>query len=210
MQEQHAAIQYVEGRGIPLRGNDIDTDQIIPARFMKRVTFEGLGQFAFYDHRYDTDGSPTKQHPLNDSRFRGGSILIVNSNFGCGSSREHAPQALARFGIRAVIGESFGEIFAGNCIAMGIPAISLPHHDIEQIMQAVEAEPATPITVYIRDEVLSIGEHRYHFDLSPAYRNALLSGAWDSTSAMLNNLEETKKTAQRLPYTRNFEPAGAQ
>ncbi len=210
MQERNISIQQIEGRGIPVRGNDIDTDQIIPARFMKRVTFDGLGEFAFYDHRYDEDGNATKKHPLNDPRFRDGAILLVNSNFGCGSSREHAPQALARFGIRAVIGESFAEIFAGNCTAMGIPAIALPHHDIEQIMQTVETNPATPIQIYVRDEVVSVGEHRYHFDLSPAYRNALLSGAWDSTSVMLNNLEEIKATATRLPYTTNFEPAGVQ
>ncbi len=207
MQEQHIAIQYVEGRGIPLRGNDIDTDQIIPARFMKRVTFDGLGEFAFYDHRYDEDGQPTKPHPLNDRRFKDGSILLVNSNFGCGSSREHAPQALARYGVRAIIGESYAEIFAGNCTAMGIPAISLPHHDIEEIMQIVEQNPATPITLHIHDEVVSVGEHRYHFDLSPAYRNALLSGAWDSTSVMLANLEEIKATAARLPYISSFESA---
>lgn len=210
MHEQHTKIQHIEGRGIPLRGNDIDTDQIIPARYLKRVTFEGLGEFAFYDQRYDEEGNPTKPHPFNDRRFKDGAILIVNSNFGCGSSREHAPQALARFGIHAIVGESFAEIFAGNCTAMGIPAISLPHHDIEEIMQTVEEAPATPVTVYLKDEVVSVGEHRYHFDLSPAYRNALLTGAWDSTSVMLNHLEEIKTTAGRLPYIRNFESAASQ
>ena len=139
-------MEIIEGRGIPLPGNDIDTDRIIPARFMKCITFDGLGQYVFYDERFDESGSK-KGHPFNDEKFLDSSILIVNKNFGCGSSREHAPQALLRFGIKALIGESFAEIFAGNCTVMGIPTVTAPHDAIENIMMVVEEKPETPIQI---------------------------------------------------------------
>ena len=136
--------RQITGTGIPVPGNDIDTDRIIPARFMKCVTFDGLEQYAFYDERFS--GDTPKAHPFNDDRFLGGSILIVNKNFGCGSSREHAPQALVRFGMRAIIGESFAEIFAGNCTALGVPAVTASQDHITQLMQAVESDPKIRIT----------------------------------------------------------------
>jgi 3-isopropylmalate/(R)-2-methylmalate dehydratase small subunit len=196
-------IKQVHGTGIVVRGNDIDTDQIIPARYMKVVTFDGLGQYAFYDVRYDAEGNE-KPHPFNDPKFDGSSILIVNSNFGCGSSREHAPQALMRSGIHAVIGESFAEIFAGNCTAMGVPAVKLSHEEVEEIMRSVESDPATEISIDLPKGVLTVSGKEYSFDIPPAYLNALTAGTWDSTSVLLSSLPEIDQTMQSIPYLNNF------
>ena len=134
----------LNGRGIPLPGDDIDTDRIIPARYLREITFETLGRYAFYDVRFDEKGN-RKEHPLNDPRFAGGNILIVNRNFGCGSSREHAPQSLMRMGIAAFIGESFAEIFSGNCTALGLPAVRVSHQDAQELQALVNADPAAAI-----------------------------------------------------------------
>ncbi|MFW5728280.1 MAG: 3-isopropylmalate dehydratase small subunit, partial [Spirochaetota bacterium] len=164
---KHTKVVRVEGRGIPIRGNDVDTDRIIPARFMKVVTFDGLGEYAFYDQRYDAEGNE-KLHPFNDPRFQGANILLVNANFGCGSSREHAPQALARWGIEAVVGESFAEIFAGNCTAMGVPAVSIPHEDVEALIDRVEEYPETQIAIDVREGTIVAEDLAFEFELSPA------------------------------------------
>ncbi len=193
----------VEGRGMPIRGNDIDTDQIIPARFMKCVTFDGLGEYAFYDVRFDEQGN-RKDHPFNEDRFQGANILVVNSNFGCGSSREHAPQALAKWGIDAVIGESYAEIFAGNCVAMGIPAIELPHESVEEILRIVKEDPTQEIRILVREQVVQIGRRTFEGFIPPAYRNSLTQGTWDSTSVLLDNPEDIDKVANRLPYVAGF------
>lgn len=203
MQEIKQAIKRVDGTGIVVRGNDIDTDQIIPARYMKVVTFDGLGEYAFYDVRYDADGSK-KEHPFNDTRYDGASILIVNRNFGCGSSREHAPQALMRSGIRIVIGESFAEIFAGNCTAMGVPTVILGTREVEAIMDTVEADPSTTISVDLPTSKISIGSAVYEFSMAPAYRSALIAGSWDSTSVLLSNVEAVEALGARIPYLNNF------
>ncbi len=199
----NTAVKTLTGTAIPVRGNDIDTDQIIPARYMKVVTFEGLGQYAFRDVRFAEDGSP-KPHPFNEEKYHGASILLVNRNFGCGSSREHAPQALNKAGINAVVGESFAEIFAGNCTAMGIPAIVLSSEDTLQIMDAVEADPTIEITIDLPTTTLTAGSHRYSFTLPPAYLNSLIAGTWDSTSVLLDNLNQIHETAGRLPYVNGF------
>lgn len=196
-------IKQVRGRGIVVRGNDIDTDQIIPARYMKVVTFDGLGEYAFNDVRYDAKGNK-KPHPFNDPKFEGSSILVVNSNFGCGSSREHAPQALMRAGIEAIIGESYAEIFAGNCTAMGVPAVQLSHEEIEEIMKTVQSEPSTEVTIDLPKGVLTVGGREYSFDIPPAYLNALTAGTWDSTSVLLSALPEIDRTMQRIPYLNEF------
>jgi 3-isopropylmalate/(R)-2-methylmalate dehydratase small subunit len=192
-------VKQVSGRGIVVRGNDIDTDQIIPARYLKVISFDGLGEFAFQDVRFDENGVP-RQHPFNDERFQGASVLIVNENFGCGSSREHAPQALMRWGINAVIGESFAEIFAGNCTAMGVPAISLDPKHVAELQGIVESDPSVEISVDMQKNVVTAGSKRFSFDLPPAYRNALMAGTWDSTSVLLSNLEGIHQTASGLPY----------
>ena len=203
MQEIKQAIKRVEGTGIVVRGNDIDTDQIIPARYMKVVTFDGLGEYAFYDVRYEADGSQ-KEHPFNDDRYDGASILVVNRNFGCGSSREHAPQALMRSGIRIVIGESFAEIFAGNCTAMGVPTVILGTQEVDEIMAAIEADPSTVITVDLPSSEITVGSTVYTFSMAPAYRSALIAGSWDSTSVLLSNIDAVEALGAQIPYLNGF------
>lgn len=206
MSEIQQSIRSVRGRGVVVAGNDIDTDQIIPARFMKVVTFEGIGEYAFYDLRYDADGT-AKPHPFNDSTYAGASIMIVNKNFGCGSSREHAPQALMRYGIKAIVGESFAEIFAGNCTAMGIPTITMSHDEIRAIAGRVEHEPSLEIAIDLPSSTISVGEESHRFSMAPAYRSALIAGSWDSTSLLLTNLEKIARTAGSLPYLNEFSPS---
>jgi len=150
------SVEYVAGTGVPVRGNDVDTDQIIPARFLKAVTFDGLGQFAFFDQRF-TDDDEQKDHPFNEERFQDASVLVVNANFGCGSSREHAPQALKRWGIDAVVGESFAEIFAGNCLALGVPTVTASPDDIEALQDHVDANPDAEIEVDVAAETVRYG-----------------------------------------------------
>ena len=153
MTDEIPEIDSVTGTGVPVRGNDIDTDQIIPARFMKVVTFDGLGEFAFFDQRFD-DEDNQKEHPFNEPQFQDASVLAVNANFGCGSSREHAPQALMRWGIDAIIGESFAEIFAGNCLALGIPTVTADHETIVELQEWIDEHPGQRVP-------RKVGEHRY-------------------------------------------------
>ena len=204
MSDAPASVHVVRGTAVSIPGNDIDTDRIIPARYMKVVTFEGLGQYAFYDERFDAEGNE-KKHPFNDPKRQNASVLIVNKNFGCGSSREHAPQALAKWGIDAVVGESFAEIFAGNCTAMGIPTITLSHEEIADLMDVVEANPNAEISIDLKKGTLTVGDTEMAFFLPPAYRNALLAGSWDSTATLLENLDQIAETARRLPYLNGFQ-----
>lgn len=196
-------MEIIEGKGIPLPGNDIDTDRIIPARFMKCVTFEGLENYAFYDERFDKDGNK-KKHPLNEEKFLKGSVLIVNKNFGCGSSREHAPQALLKSGIKALIGESFAEIFAGNCTVLGIPTVTAPHDAIENLMMVVEEKPETPIRLDLANKKVIYGDFEADIDITESSRFALIKGEWDSTAQLLQNKAEIEKTAGRIPYVKGF------
>src|SRR5215470_2363243 len=152
-------ITRVAGRAIVVRGNDIDTDRIIPARYLKEPTFARMGDYPFFDERFDAAGK-LKPHPFNDSKFKGASILFVNKNFGCGSSREHAPQALYRFGIHAVVGESFAAIFAGNCTMMGVPAVTVSHDQVELMMKTTEQNPQTRFVVDIEKKTITFGEQR--------------------------------------------------
>ena len=196
-------ITNIEGRAVTIRGNDIDTDRIIPARYLKEVSFARMGEYSFFDERFDASGN-LKPHPLNEPKFKGASLLFVNKNFGCGSSREHAPQALYRWGINAIVGESFASIFAGNCTMMGLPAVTVSPADIEKLMQAVENDPTTVFSLDIQAKTISFGEHKIAVDLPETYRNALTSGSWDSTAMLRANLSEVKKTATKLPYINNF------
>ncbi|OGH63885.1 MAG: hypothetical protein A3I06_06255, partial [Candidatus Lindowbacteria bacterium RIFCSPLOWO2_02_FULL_62_12] len=189
--------------GICVEGNDIDTDRIIPARFMKEITFANMGRYAFYDQRFDERGA-AKPHPFNDPRFQGARLLIVNKNFGCGSSREHAPQALMRSGIRAVLGESFAEIFAGNCTAMGVPTVTASESEIADLMAAVRQTPALGLRLSLADRTLSYHTKRVPVCLSDVVRRAFLEGTWDSTSLMLANLDQVRRTAGRLAYLNRF------
>ena len=192
-------VEFVSGTGIPVRGNDIDTDQIIPARFMKVVTFDGLGQFAFFDQRF-TEDDEEKDHPFNEERFRGANVLVANANFGCGSSREHAPQALVRWGIDAVVGESFAEIFAGNCLALGVPTVTADHESINALQQWVEDNPDGEIDVDVAAETLRYGDNEMSVSVDEAQRRALVEGEWDTTALMKANAGAVRETAGSLPY----------
>lgn len=196
-------IKSVNGRGIPLRGGDIDTDRVIPARFMKCVTFAELGQYLFYDARFNEDGSP-KNHPLNDEKYKGGSILIVNRNFGCGSSREHAPQSIARYGVKAIIGESFAEIFADNCTAIGLPLATAGKVDIENLQSFVEEDPQCELKIDLLKQEVVYGDFTIAIQQPEQTKKALTQGTWNSTAELLEAQEEIKKTAERLPYSKNF------
>jgi len=198
-----AKIIQVSGTAVPIRGNDIDTDRIIPARYLKEVTFARMGEYPFFDERFDASGK-LKPHPLNDPQYKGASILFVNKNFGCGSSREHAPQALYRYGIHAIVGESFAAIFAGNCTMMGVPTVTVSHEQVELMMKAVEQNPRTQFIVDIEKKTITFGEQRIVIDLPETYRSALISGSWDSTALLRANLAQVKKTASQLPYMNGF------
>jgi 3-isopropylmalate/(R)-2-methylmalate dehydratase small subunit len=196
-------IVKVEGSAAPMRGNDIDTDRIIPARYLKEVTFARMGEYPFYDERFDAAGRK-KDHPFNDPEYKGAAILFVNKNFGCGSSREHAPQALHRFGIKAIVGESFAAIFAGNCTMMGVATVTVGASQIEQLMKSVEESPRTQYTVDLESKTISFGDKKIAIDLPETYRTALTAGSWDSTALLRANLEQVRKTAAKLPYISGF------
>jgi 3-isopropylmalate/(R)-2-methylmalate dehydratase small subunit len=191
-------VESVSGTGVPVRGNDVDTDQIIPARYLKAITFDGLGEYAFYDQRYQDD-EPT-DHPFNGDRYQGASVLVVNANFGCGSSREHAPQALARWGIDAIIGDSFAEIFAGNCLALGIPTVTAPAQDVRQLQDHISEYPDTRITVDVAAQTVAYGERTVEGSVDTAQRTALVEGVWDTTELLKSNRETIHATARSLPY----------
>jgi len=198
-------ITHVTGRPIPLRGNDIDTDRIIPARYMKAVTFEGMGQYAFYDARFDADGH-SKGHVMDDPRFeaKGPRVALVNKNFGCGSSREHAPQALHRWGIKAIVGESFADIFFGNCVALGIPCVTASEADMLYLMLAVEEDPAHDLTVDLQGMQVTYRDKVYPITLPAGVRSQLLEGTWDATRTLLQVQQQVRQTAARLPYVSGF------
>jgi 3-isopropylmalate/(R)-2-methylmalate dehydratase small subunit len=196
-------ITQISGTALPIRGNDIDTDRIIPARYLKEATFARMGRYPFFDERYDDNGN-LKRHPFNDPKYKGASILFVHKNFGCGSSREHAPQALYRYGIQAIVGESFAAIFAGNCTMMGLPTVTVSHDEVELMMKAVEAEPQTRFTVDLDKKTMTFGERRIAIELPETYRSALTSGSWDSTALLRANLPQVKQTASKLPYMNRF------
>jgi len=200
MTQDARIVSRVEGTAVPVRGDDIDTDRIIPARFLRCVTFEGLGEHAFEDDRKAAGGS----HPFDQSRFAGARILVVNRNFGCGSSREHAPQSLMRWGIAGIAGISFAEIFFGNCVALGIPCLTLAKADIESIQSAVEDDPGTPVVLDLEGKRLRAGEADYPAELPEGVRSMFLAGTWDATGLLLKDADEIDAVAGSLPYTCGF------
>jgi 3-isopropylmalate/(R)-2-methylmalate dehydratase small subunit len=192
-------VERVSGTAIPVRGNDIDTDQIIPARFMKVVTFDGLGEYAFFDQRF-TDEDEQKEHPFNEQQYQGANVLVVNQNFGCGSSREHAPQALQRWGIDAIVGESFAEIFAGNCLAMGIPTVTADTETVRELQDFVETYPDTEVTVDVAAQQVAYDDRTVEVTVDEGQRKALVDGIWDTTALMKANRDAIDETARSLPY----------
>ncbi len=201
MSASDSSVSRVRGQALPVRGNDIDTDRIIPARYLRSITFEGLGEHAFEDDR------KSGGHPFDDPRFQDASILIVNANFGCGSSREHAPQALMRWGIQAIVGESFAEIFQGNCTAMGLPCVTVQSEHARALMDAVEADPSQEIALDLTNKTLSCGGKNLPVEIPDGNRIQLLEGAWDATGMLLEGEDAVRKVAERLPYITDFTKA---
>ena len=197
-------ITGVSGRGLPLRGDDIDTDRIMPARFLRAITFDGLEKHVFEDDRKGGGAHPFNRHPFDVSSFQGASILVVNANFGCGSSREHAPQGLQRWGIGAIVGESFAEIFFGNSVMIGLPCVTASPEDVRKLQDVVEREPATSITLDLAAGTLESGELRVKVSMPPKAREALVSGAWDTTGLLLDRYDEVDTASKRLPYVAGF------
>ena len=192
-------IEEVKGKGVYVQGNDIDTDRIIPARFMKCVTFDGLGEFLFYDVRKDDDGND-KEHPLNEPKFAEASILISNANFGCGSSREHAPQALYRYGFHAIIAESFAEIFFGNCCGLGVPcAVALPE-DIKKITDIIDANPNAEIHLSVINSEVVVGDLNISVEIPKAAKEALTQGRWDPIAELQEAEKDVNELVNQLGY----------
>ncbi len=195
-----AKIEKVTGRAVRVPGEDLDTDRIIPARYLRCVTFDGLGEHLFKDVRFREDGTPT-DHPLNDPRHAGATILVAGRNFGCGSSREHAPQSIVKFGFRAIVAESFAEIFFGNSVALGMPCVSLVRRDIESLTERTVAHPETVVTVDLVDNVVRAeGAGTWPLSIKPGAREALMAGLWDPISQLLEGKDRIRAVAASLPY----------
>ncbi len=189
-------IQSVQGRGVPVIGDDIDTDRIIPARFLRCVTFDGLGEQAFVDDRAQLQG----QHPFDQAQYQGAQILVVNTNFGCGSSREHAPQALARWGIQAIVGESFAEIFFGNGVAIGLPCVTADPEQVKQLQAAIAADPSQSLTLDLTALRVTCGDLQISVSMPQGSRQMLTEGTWDACGQLLAQRDSIQQTAAQLPY----------
>ncbi len=192
-------IDRIEGTAIPVRGTNIDTDRIIPARFLKAITFEGLGAHAFEDDRRSMP-----DHPFSNPAFREASILLVNENFGSGSSREHAPQALKRWGIGACVGESFSEIFQGNALSIGLPCATASADEIDALMTTAEQEPSTPMVFSVKALTIDARDRTVRLSMPPAVRESLLAGQWDATALLLDRFDDVRAVAGKLPYVTGF------
>lgn len=188
--------KLIIGKGIPLFGNDIDTDRIIPARFLRCVTFEGLGEKVFADDRQAAKG----KHPFDQPQYQAAKILVVNRNFGCGSSREHAPQAIARWGIDAIVGESFAEIFFGNCLAMGIPCVTESSGNIRSVQNLLQENPEMTLKLNLEIMHLDCGHYSTNVKMDAGARKSLISGKWDSCAQLTENIPQIKQTSVDLPY----------
>jgi 3-isopropylmalate/(R)-2-methylmalate dehydratase small subunit len=199
MATQASKIERVSGRAVPLRGSDIDTDRIIPARYLKTITFEGLERHVFEDDRKQlADRGAT--HPFDDPRFAGAKLLFAGANFGCGSSREHAPQAIARWGIGAIVAESYAEIFFGNALMMGLPCVTVPAADLERLMAAAEARPDLEFDLDLTTSRIAGGDVSVKVEIPEATRSALITGNWDATGLLVDKYDEVEAVAARLPY----------
>ncbi|MEO0541148.1 MAG: 3-isopropylmalate dehydratase small subunit [Cyanobacteria bacterium P01_A01_bin.105] len=192
-------ITTLSGKGMPLPGNDIDTDRIIPARFLRCVSFEGLGEQVFADDRQQRQQSASP-HPFDQPQYQGATILVVNRNFGCGSSREHAPQAIHRWGIQAIVGESFAEIFLGNCIAIGMPCVTATSDVVTQLQAHIEQTPTASLTVDLNTLQVTCGDRVYPVELASGPQQMFLNGTWDACGQLLQQRDAIQATAANLPY----------
>lgn len=193
-------VERVEGRACVVRGSDIDTDRIIPARFLRCVTFDGLGEHAFEDDREQAKGD----HPLDDERFAGARILVVGENFGCGSSREHAPQSLMRFGFQAFVGASFAEIFAGNCTALGLPCVTLEAGDLAALTDSITLDPSQQVVIDLEARTLTYKGGTLAADVRDGTRKALLEGTWNATRVLLEAGDAIEARGAAIPYVMGF------
>jgi 3-isopropylmalate/(R)-2-methylmalate dehydratase small subunit len=194
-----APITSITGRGLPLHGNDLDTDRIMPARFLRAVTFEGLEK-----HLFEDDRASNPAHPFNNGRYKGATLLVVNANFGCGSSREHAPQGLARYGIQAIVGESFSEIFLGNAAVLGIPCFVAEHLAVESLQGDIETKPDLVIEANVETGVIAAGTLGIQATIPAGLRDAFLTDQWNPTAMLLADFEQVGCVASRLPYVSGF------
>ena len=192
-------IDRIEGTAIPVRGDNIDTDRIIPARFLKAITFDGLG-----DHLFEDERVATAEHPFSNLAYQGAHLLLVNGNFGSGSSREHAPQALQRWGIEACVGESFSEIFRGNALAIGLACVTVTHEEADRLMLLVEGAPATRLALSLTDRTLEAAGQSVSIGIEDSARDALLAGTWDAMGMLLDDFDIVRGVAARVPYIRGF------
>jgi len=193
-------IKSIKGRSFAIKGDDIDTDRIIPARFLKCVSFSALGEQVFADDRTELSGN----HPFDIDQNKGANILIVNDNFGCGSSREHAPQALMRWGIRLIVGESFAEIFFGNCLALGIPCLTASKKEITKLQNLVDEDPNQIWYFKLNELTISNLQESIKLNLEEGAYKMFYSGKWDATSQLLDEVEKINNTYRNLPYLNNF------
>ena len=189
-------VKVISGKAIAVEGNDIDTDRIIPARFLRCVTFDGLGEHAFEDDRAQAGG----QHPFDLPQYQTAKILVVNNNFGCGSSREHAPQALAKWGIEAIVGQSFAEIFFGNCVAIGVPCVVAAPEAVQQLQEAIAQNPDVNLTVDLETMSVKSDRQTIPVTMNEGSRQMFLEGTWDNCGQLIANAESVKATAAKLPY----------
>ncbi len=198
MSQTHA-VTTISGKAVYVPGNDIDTDRIIPAAFLRCVTFDGIGRYAFHDERFDSDGA-SKGHPLDREECRGAAVLITDGNFGCGSSREHAPQALARFGFQAIVGGSFADIFFGNATNLGVPCVTMPDAERAALARVLEADPGTAVSVDIEAMRVQAGENSFPIDMPANARQSLLAGTYDLLPELLTSRHATRRLAVSLGY----------
>ena len=189
-------VKTVLGKAIAVMGDDIDTDRIIPARYLRCVTFDGLGEHAFADDRSQSNG----EHPFDRPQHKGASILVTNNNFGCGSSREHAPQALAKWGIKAIVGQSFAEIFFGNCVAIGIPCVIASLEQVKQLQTFIDENPQAEITVDLSAMEVKAENLSIPVRMNEGSRQMFLNGTWDNCGQLVSNAESVKAAATKLPY----------
>ena len=194
-----SCIDRIEGTGIPVRGDNIDTDRIIPARFLKAITFDGLG-----DHLFEDERAVMAEHPFSNLAYRPAHVLLVHENFGSGSSREHAPQALKRWGIEACVGGSFSEIFRGNSLAIGLACVTVTHEEIDRLMAAVERTPSTRLVLSLRDRTIEAAGRQVTVGIEGSVRDALLTGTWDATGMLVDDFDVVRGVASRIPYIRGF------
>jgi 3-isopropylmalate/(R)-2-methylmalate dehydratase small subunit len=188
-------IREVQGTALPLRGDDIDTDRIIPARFLKSITFEGL-----QDHLFEDDRQQLETHPVSNPAYDGAAVMLVNANFGCGSSREHAPQAIRRRGIRAVVGQSFSEIFFGNSVALGMPCPTATRESLQAMMALAERDPSTVFSVDLQAMRVTAAGQSFEIALPASAREAFLDGGWDATGLLVDDFDAVRRVAAALPY----------